>query len=415
MRAVVASKFAISHITLFSSLTIILSVANKTQIERQRVLGSFFAMVLEEQDRVSYLVNSFTSGIWGQHLRNQNNASAPVQGVRFYYSNPLNEITHPMDIDEHMRGLYGYICVTPKIIHIEKGVLKVSLGGMKDFLIKGKAWDANKRAYNRLTNSKVPVIFMHTGRPSTRKFGVGDRLIGLFRCTSTDPEDLSCSLEACDSDCGFITSTSTSKSIKDFEEWLESATRADQKVGQKRRRELPIYHSKGCILGDCDPVAVTGIHSKELYIRSLQCATKTICLNAFCISDMDIIEELRKASERNVNVKVRVDHRQQTRTNPVCFEDSRLHKIEVHAVVVSEDDKLLMHKKELLVDSDIDSGFVLIGSYNPTTTARGSQESVVRIDDHKISKLLQSRFAFDWNQEEHSHRSEVVIEACDQP
>ena len=165
-------------------------------------------------------------------------------------------------------------------------------------------------------------------------------------------------------------------------------------------------------MGVVDRVAVTGAHSKELYVRSLQSATCTVRLNAYCISDLDIVEELRRAAERGVTVKLRYDHRQQTKTNAACFEEDRLRLIEVHPIVVSDDDKLLMHKKELIVDADEEFGFALMGSYNPTTTARGSQESVVRLQDPYAVEVLRARFDCDWKHEEEGRERNIKSVAC---
>lgn len=366
----------------------------------------------EANERLTYLLKCFEQGIWVQHLKDQKNSNASVRGVRFFFAEiplPVGNQQPSQDpssyTDTLMRGTSGYVCVTPKTVSSEgEGVLKVSLDCMKDMLVKKKAWDTNKKAYAQLMNMKVPVIFMSVGRPVEGKFGTSDRLLGLFHCTPLDPDVLSCTLTTCESDCGLVHLTPP----QELDDHFDSSTRA----ARKRRRELPVYYATGCLMGIIDRVAVTGAHSKELYVRSLQSATSTIRLNAYCISDLDVVEELRRASERGVVVKLRYDHRQQAKTNATCLEDDRLRLVEVHPVVVSEDDKLLMHKKELIVDAGEELGFVLLGSYNPTSTARGSQESVVRVQDAYVVETLQKRFDWDWKQEEEGQQRGVKHAVC---
>uniref|UniRef100_A0A6C0BZR9 Phospholipase D-like domain-containing protein n=1 Tax=viral metagenome TaxID=1070528 RepID=A0A6C0BZR9_9ZZZZ len=358
-------------------------------------------------DRASSMLKHFEQGIWAQHLKDQKNSQASVQGVRFFYadSSPSDGFQLAECSSEWpaaaMSGATGYICVTPKTARVNAdGTLKVSLDGLKDMLVKRKAWESNRKAYVKLQNMKVPVVFMSVGRPPDRKFGARDGLLGLFLCSHMDPDILSCKLTSCDSGCGTFPALPT----EDLQKFFDMCTQP----GRKRRRELLVCYTTGCLMGAVDRLALTGAHCKDLYIQSLQRAKHSIRLNAYCISDQDIIEELRFATERGVAVKLRYDHRQQTRTNASCFEEERLRLVQVHPIVVSEDEKLIMHKKELLVDADEEGAFVVLGSYNPTITARGSQESVVRLEDPYLVESLRKRFEWDWAQEEASKRQRNV-------
>jgi phosphatidylserine/phosphatidylglycerophosphate/cardiolipin synthase-like enzyme len=127
----------------------------------------------------------------------------------------------------------------------------------------------------------------------------------------------------------------------------------------------------------------------------------------YCISDSDILEELRKAANRNVHVRIRFDSRQQQKTLSSIFEEDRFRRIDVHPIIVSEDDRLLMHKKELIVDAEADGSetcFAVVGSYNPTTTARGNQESVFVLETPSMVQGMRERFDMDWEREEESRQ-----------
>ena len=82
--------------------------------------------------RQAFLLQCFEQGRWVQHLSDQNNRSAPVQGVRLYYSPtstsaPTVTGLPPPESDMCMTGEQAYVCVTPRTVRIEgEGVLKVS-------------------------------------------------------------------------------------------------------------------------------------------------------------------------------------------------------------------------------------------------------------------------------------------------
>lgn len=358
----------------------------------------------------------FEQGIWTQHLQDQKNYSAVVQGVRYFFAPdvvPVNKSggakeqsksggAKEQSTSDILKGTNGYICVTSKTARLEGEGLRVSLDSMKDVLTKKKAWEANRRGFGQVVVARksVPVIFMSNGRPQDRRFGASDCLLGLFTCVPLDPEMLSCKLIPCSSGCGAAAS----------ETLLEACF--DGKGSKRRRRTLPIYSTCGLIMGPSLSAGLTGAHAKDMYIQSLQRATNTVRLNAFCISDPDILEELRRATVRGVRVKVRYDFRQQNKTFASCFEEDRFRLIEVHPVMPSEDEKIIMHKKELLIDAEEAQGFALMGSYNPTVSAKSSQESVVSIKDPAILPALKDRFDYDWKHEEESYLRQDAIQQC---
>jgi phosphatidylserine/phosphatidylglycerophosphate/cardiolipin synthase-like enzyme len=346
------------------------------------------------------LRDAFESGLWAQHLQDQKNFAAPVQGVRFFFY-PEESSSTDADSVSLLRGSRGYICATPKTAQLDAdGAIRMSLEAVKDAVQKGKAWEANRKAYLQLVaaTAPVPVLHMTVGRPADRRFGASDCLLGLFECVHVDATLLSCLLRPTASPCGCISAE-------------EARRQAAEALGGgravKRRRQLFVYSNAGAQMGPAGRVALTGAHCKDIYVSSLQRAAGTVRLNAFCISDPDVLEELRRAAARGVIVRVRYDFRQQSKTLPICFEEERFRHVEVHPVIVSEDDKLLMHKKELIVDAE-KQGFYVTGSYNPTSNARGSQESVCVHADRDVLQLLAERFDADWAQEEQNLTREVT-------
>ena len=342
------------------------------------------------------LRDAFEGGVWVQHLQDQKNLAAPVQGVRFFFFPQ----PHAQDADSLLRGGGGYICVTPKTAQvIGDGAIKMSLEAAKDVVQKGKAWDANKKAYVQLmgAGAPVPVLYMSTGRPADRRFGASDCLLGIFACLEGDVADLSCTLTPVASPCGRIPLEATRAHVR---ETLDGRA-------TKRRRQLFVYSCAGAHMGPAGRVALTGAHCKDVYVSSLQRATSTVRLNAYCISDPDVLEQMQRATARGVSVRVRYDFRQQSKTLPVCFEEERFRHVGVHPVLVSEDDKLIMHKKELIIDAEKAGGFYVIGSYNPTSNAKGSQESVFVHTDADVLQLLAERFDADWTHEEQNRAREV--------
>ena len=90
-----------------------------------------------------HLRDLFESGVWVQHLQDQKNFTAPVQGVRFFFC-PQDPAR---DADGLVRGGGGYICVTPKTAQMNgDGAIKMSLEAVKDAVQRGKAWEANRKA-----------------------------------------------------------------------------------------------------------------------------------------------------------------------------------------------------------------------------------------------------------------------------
>ena len=344
-----------------------------------------------------HLRDLFESGVWVQHLQDQKNFTAPVQGVRFFFC-PQDPAR---DADGLVRGGGGYICVTPKTAQMNgDGAIKMSLEAVKDAVQRGKAWEANRKAYVQLMSERapVPVLHMSLGRPADRRFGASDCLLGLFTCAEDDVTDLSCTLTPVASPCGRIPEETARAQVR---ETLAGAR------GTKRRRQLFVYTSAGAHMGPVGRAALTGAHCKDVYISSLQRAASTVRLNAYCISDPDVLEEMRRAAARGATVRIRYDFRQQSKTLPGCFEEERFRHIGVHPVQVSEDEKILMHKKELIIDAELPGGFYVIGSYNPTSSAKASQESVFVHADGDVLQLLAERFDADWTQEEKNRAREA--------
>ena len=345
------------------------------------------------------LVDFFEVGVWSHHLENQSNRSSPVQGVRFFFATDAAEVADTAE--NRLLGKFGYICVLPASGRVsQEGNLQVSLESLKTVLLGGKAWEANEKAACLLHGKLCPVIFMTTGRPKDRRFGGQDCLFGLFQVGLEAKSTLSCTLTP--RPCAAVT-------LEEMQTLLRSRLQAPlQKGSKRRRRDIAVYSCAGGLMGPPADVALTGAHCKDLWIHGIQGAAASISVNAYCIGDHDILEELRKAScpPRRVNVRIRYDMRQQSKTIPSVFEEEKYRYTLVHPVIVSEDDRALMHKKELIVDAGNEGALVLIGSYNPTCNARGNQESAVRLTDPGVVKLFSDRFDADWNHEIANHSRE---------
>ena len=102
------------------------------------------------------------------------------------------------------------------------------------------------------------------------------------------------------------------------------------------------------VLGPTQNEALTGLHCKDLWISVIESACQKLDINAFCISDIEILDALARATLRGVNVRLRFDKRQQDKTT-ACIEEDQYARINVHPVVVCTFDKnATMHKKELI-------------------------------------------------------------------
>ena len=108
-----------------------------------------------------------------------------------------------------------------------------------------------------------------------------------------------------------------------------------------------------------------------------------IYVNAYCISDPDILRLLQAAHERGVDVRLRTDYTQQQRT--VCNLD--LYTICRHDLGGDG----VMHKKELICDHAC-----VVGSYNPTISGGTNQESVVLSVQTDVIHIFTNCFKHDW-------------------
>ena len=342
----------------------------------------------------------FSAGVWAQHLQDQNNRAAAVQGVRFFFHDATlpAQPANPEDLEwEVLRGARGYICALAQTATVDaNGSVRLGLESVKSVLLAGKAWEANRKAFLALCGRVVPVIYMTTGRPKDRRFGSADGLLGLCTMEDVDATSLSCLLVPAASPTGQLSAEATREQIRE-------RVGVGARAAKRRRREIPIFSCAGAQMGPLPHagVALTGAHCRDLWVESIQKASVSIDVNAYCISDLDVLEELRKAAARQVLVRVRYDNRQQLRTLAGCFEEERYRQLQVHPVHVSEDERAIMHKKELLVDGS--AGFAVIGSYNPTANARTNQESAIVQTDAATVRLLSERFELDWQKEECNH------------
>jgi hypothetical protein len=217
----------------------------------------------------------FEAGVWALHLQDQNNRTARVQGVRFFFHNTAPDSVEASSTHMLMRGDCGYICVLARSVSVEaNGVLYTSLEAIKPALQSGKAWDTNRKAYHALADAIVPVIYMTTGRPKDRRFGVQDCFLGLFRVQHIDPSVLSARLSPVASACGLISTQRIQEAVR------ERLGEEGGRPPKRRRREIPVYHCAGSQMGAAGSIALTGAHCKDLWIQSVQRATVSLRINA---------------------------------------------------------------------------------------------------------------------------------------
>lgn len=308
-------------------------------------------------------LQQFQAGVWQQHLRAERGSA--VKGVRMFFGGHAKQ---------EAPGADGYVCVLPQTQQeLSDGVREVSLASMKQALKAGKAWQANMDGLRAIDGRAVPVIFMACGRPADKRFGSEDRLLGRFTVTITDEENLACRLTPTD----------------DLDRLTPGRKRCSAKCADRPKRR--IYSSVGA--APPMPFALTGAESRNLWLSVIRAARTSICINAYCMSDSDILQQLLDAQTRGVEVRVRLDARQQLRTM-----ESEL-PVPSHLVSVSSDDRLLMHKKELLADPQQASRRLVVGSYNPTLNARTSQESAFLLTDAPTIQAVAERFEQDWRLE----------------
>lgn len=377
--------------------------------------------VAASPEKIEILNSAFEQGIWNQHLADQANRAAPVQGVRFFYapvqSTPASVRGRSED-EALLLGHYGYVTLLPETVQIDEGTghLKLSLAQHKTWLQSKKAWESNRKAFAALVGTVVPVIYMQHGRPEDKRFGCNDALLGTFLLTENDANVLSCVLSPAPYSLGSAGSHLDKTTVKQL-----SHNFLSEGKGVKRcRKELPVFSPLGGFMGPVGSFACNGTACKDTWITHIQRAKVNIRINAFCISDPDIIEELHRAAApgRGVSVRLRYDARQQARTHQGIFEDNRMRYIHAHPVELSADDRFIMHKKELMVDVVLTEDYrgighksaatcLVIGSYNPTAKAIGNQESVVVVSDAATLWGCALCFDQDWAQEIRNHEREL--------
>lgn len=105
-----------------------------------------------------------------------------------------------------------------------------------------------------------------------------------------------------------------------------------------------------------------GIRSFSSVIKEMMdCAEKEIVMTVYVISDIKVVESVRKALERGISVEIFVYHPGKSQGSPALNEifklGSEYRYIRIHTI----SDKVL-HAKALIVDGER----VLVGSANPT-------------------------------------------------
>jgi hypothetical protein len=363
--------------------------------------------------KMEILKSAFERGIWNQHLADQANPAASVQGVRFFYApaQPPPSTRQRSEEETLLLGHYGYVTLLPETVQIDEvtGHLRLSLAQHKTWLQNKKAWESNRKAFAALAGTVVPVIHMQRGRPKDKRFGGNDALLGTFLLTEEDASVLSCVLSPAP-----WPPTAAGQGLDEALVRQRSHDLLGGKGVKRRRGELPVFSPLGGFMGPVGTFACNGTACKDVWITHIQRARINIRINAFCISDPDIIEELRRAAApaRAVAVRIRFDARQQAKTQQGIFEDERMRHIHAHPVELSADDRAIMHKKELMVDVLLNGEYatapeppacLVIGSYNPTANARGNQESVVVVSDAETVRACALRFDQDWALEIRNH------------
>ncbi len=127
---------------------------------------------------------------------------------------------------------------------------------------------------------------------------------------------------------------------------------------------------------------------QQAIIEEISKATKTIDIAMYYLTSREIAQELAKAKERGVAIRIFLD---QSQENSKYSKSRYLLKrnIEVRYYVGSG----LMHNKFAIIDSKV----LITGSFNWTPTAdRENQENLLIMTDKDLIKQYSDRFEFLW-------------------
>lgn len=357
------------------------------------------------------------SGIWNVHMRDARSESARVRGLRYYFegvgSRPLADAGEGRS---QIPGSDGYVALVPQSIRSVDDAtqsLQVDLTHARDFLVSKRAWDSNVRGLSSCSQRAVPVVWVREMRPARMCLGASDVLLGHFRCVAQDMASLACTLTSDDQNewerARDLLRHRVSVDLPGKE--VSGRDTAGNEPCRKRRRledasstelQQTVYTPRGALMGPRARENFTGHHCKDAWVAAIQRASATISIQAFCISEPEILSELAAAARRGITIRIRVDARQQdSGALAPLLEEHGGAAVAVHPVVVSEDDeRCLMHKKELIVDGLTereDSSCLVTGSYNPTYRARFNQESALCVMDFASVSSFAQRFDHDWS------------------
>lgn len=128
---------------------------------------------------------------------------------------------------------------------------------------------------------------------------------------------------------------------------------------------------------------------QKLILQNINEAKESIRLQAYSFTDNDIASALIKAHQRNVDVKVILDHSNLKAGNPL-LKELMVEKIEVRI----DKPNGIAHNKICIVDKKI----VLTGSYNFSAAAyKRNTENLLFIHDKKVAEEYIDNWQNRWN------------------
>ena len=363
------------------------------------------------------------SGIWTVHMREVHSQGARVRGLRYYYEGGAGGQSDARGaLVRAPLGSDGYVALVLqgiRAVNEETKSISTDLAHARDFLMSKRAWDSNFRGLRSCAHRVVPVLWVQEMRPARMCPGPSDILLGNFLCVPHDMESLACTLTLQPAASDPQGKTAWERVLALNRERLAESAGEPRENQRKRRRHRDdscsgsslrvVYTPRGALMGPVRPECFTGLHCKDAWVAAVQGAHDTVDIQAFCLSEPEILEELGAAARRGVVVRLRVDARQQdSSVLAVLLEEHGGTSVTVHPVVVSEDDERChMHKKEVIVDGHKQrdgTSCLVTGSYNPTYRARFNQESALCVRDFTSVLHFAQRFEHDWSADRISER-----------
>lgn len=341
----------------------------------------------------------FKEGIWQQHV-------ATGRTMFFYYD--AKEEKSNTD-DKLYAGAVAYVTATiSEVSAISDTCITLDLKRIEALLDSfPQLWHHNKRNLVNMSGLTVPVIGVARGRPKTLKWGDHDCFLGMFSVTTQGD----CAHLRVDRDAGYRAKLEALQGMELENGRLRGRPEKRMELENGRLKGPPEKRAKcagtevlreGAPLGPVRAYNENSQQCKESYRSAIRDSRRYLWLNAYSLTDGDIISDIVAAWARGVEVRIRYDRCQSEKCDGASYAvDMLVCQIpaeNVHAVTYPSPWKL-MHKKELFTDYG-SMCRLLTGSYNPTKNAQGNEESCYCITDEAVTCRAAEVFIYSWDQEE---------------